>query len=248
MNQIEQQTLKLLNQCEGYYAICNLMGRYSYSVLTKEPELFEKYWCKEAPNPSMGFNDGFYVGYEAIAGYYQAMHELDLLRARCIQKAYPELAEKTPQEIYGIGSLIEDSLSTPIVRIAGDGQTAKGLWYYMLTDTDLEASGHQTYHQWGWLAVDFVLEDGAWKIWHMITTSDFRFRAGGTWGVPDEALPALPEYAELEGFQLPEPNVKKTLFEKFHAKRRLVAYPPYPVPYETFADTFSYGAEEGGNL
>ena len=248
MDHIEKQTLQLLNQCEGYYAICNLMGRHSYSVLTKEPDIFDKYWCRNAPDPSLGFNEGFYVGYEAVAGYYKAKDSLELLRSQCMQKAYPELAGQEPKDLYGIGSLVADNLSTPIVRVAGDGHTAKGLWYYMMADTDLEASGHQTYHQWGWLAADFILEDGQWKIWHMITTSDFRFRAGGTWGVPDGALPALPEFAALAEFAMPVPNVKKTLFEQFHSLRRLVAYPPYPVPYETFAETFSYGAEEGVTL
>jgi len=54
-------------------------------------------------------------------------------------------------------------------------------------------------------------------------------------------LPILPEYAAINDFKLPEPNVPMEVYEKWHARRVNVDYPGLPKPYATFAETFSYG-------
>ena len=246
MNELERKTLELTSWCEAYYEICNLMGRRSYDVLTRDPDIFQQYWCKNAPDPSFGVNEGYYLGYEAIREYYRAADEKERLKVSCMKKLYPGLEARSDRDLYGVGAVKADNLTTPIVQIAEDGQTAKGLWYYMLTDTNVDATGPQTYHQWGWIAADFIREDGKFRIWHMLTTRDFRFRAGGKWGTPDAPLPVVPELAPLAEFRMPEPNVKATLMEEYHGMRPLRAYPPMPVPYSTFSETFSYGPDEGG--
>ncbi len=239
----EFSTEQLTDRWEHYQEIVNLMGKRSFYTLWRmDDTIFNELWCKKAPDPSMGFNDGYYKGYEAIAGFYKATHDLAALKSRVVQDLYPEkLGKKSLEEIHGVGSLVAENLTTPLVEVAEDGKTAKGLWYYMMTDTDVSAAGPGTHHQWGWLGVDFVYEDGAWKIWHMITTHEFRIIAGKSWADEYVQKPVKPEFAAIAGFVFPQPNLPMTVYETYDFKRPIKPFPAPPKPYDTFKNTFSYG-------
>lgn len=221
----------------------NIMGKHTYYwIYCWSDKEWEDLWCKKAPDPCMGFNNGYYKGYEAISGYYKACRDLMELRTKLVKEANPEeFGDKTTEEIFGVGSLDVDNMTTPIIELADDMKTAKGLWYYMRGNTNYEANGINTDHQWGWVGVDFVYEDGAWKIWHMVFAEDLKFRAGTTWVTPAEPMPVAPEYAAIGDFKFPEPNVPGSIYELWHNRRKVVDFPGLPAPYTTFADTFSYG-------
>lgn len=228
---------------EHLRAIENIMGKLTnYGIYCWDEKIWEDLWCKKAPDPTLGFNNGYYKGYEAVAGYYKACRDLMEKRTELVKAANPEeFGDKTVEEIFGVGSLDVNNMTTPIIELAEDMQTAKGLWYYMRGDTNYDATGIATYHHWGWVGVDFVQEDGVWKIWHMVNAEDLNFRAGTTWVEPAEPLPVQPEYAALADFKMPEPNVPCDVYELWHDRRRTVDFPGVPQPYETFAETFSYG-------
>ena len=228
---------------EHLRAIENIMGKITYyGIYCWDQKIYEDFWCKKAENPCLGFNNGWYQGYEAIEGYYDARMARMMARTEAVKAANPEeFADKTPEEIFGVGSLDVSNMTTPIIELAEDMQTAKGLWYYMEGDTNYDETGIATYHHWGWVGVDFVIEDGQWKIWHMVFAEDLDFRAGETWVEARKEKPVLPEYAALAEIKLPEPNVPAEVYEKWHDRRRQVDFPGVPQPYTTFADTFSYG-------
>jgi hypothetical protein len=61
-------------------------------------------------------------------------------------------------------------VTTPVIEVAGDGKTAKGVW--IATGTRTEARpGQKPEGCWAWLkyGADFVKEDGIWKFWHFQT-------------------------------------------------------------------------------
>lgn len=236
-------TEQLVERWEQYQSIVNLMGRRSFRNLWKmEDAVFEEYWCKEAPDPSLGFNDGYYKGYESVTGYFKALHELNEIRAKAVQSANNDkLGKKSLDDLYGVGSCNPDNLTTPLVEIAEDNKTAKGLWYSLMTETDYTEAGCTTYHKWGWVAVDFVNEHGQWKIWHLIQTEDFKAIAGQNWAKGSTSKPADPQYAAIGAYKFPKPNVPMNVYEHFSSKRALKAFPEAPVAYNTFAETFSYG-------
>lgn len=235
-------TEELTYRWECSREIENLMGRRTFlGALRQSGKMYDEHWCKKAPDPSLGFNDGYYQGYEAVEGYYRAVEDLTKLKTELVKKANPQLADKSDEEIYGIGSLVVNNLTTPIIEIASDFKTAKGLWYYMQGETDYFSSGAGTFHRWGWLGADFVNEDGEWKIWHMIIAEDLLHRAGTSWAEPQPVKPVLPEYAAIDDFKLPEPNVPKVVYERWYNKRRINPFPEVPQPYDAFAETFSYG-------
>jgi hypothetical protein len=92
----------------------------------------------------------------------------------------PGVSWRTPRGVEGIAavkarlkgsgrenptSLREHSLLTPIIEIAGDGQTAKGVWdSFGPSISGIDAPGYLMWMKYG---VDFIREDGQWKIWHM---------------------------------------------------------------------------------
>ncbi|MBR2716422.1 MAG: hypothetical protein IKD79_01635, partial [Oscillospiraceae bacterium] len=78
-------------------------------------------------------------------------------------------------------------------------------------------------------------------IWHMQYLQDVLRPSGGKWtGEPKKYRPR-PEWAEAESFRLLEPNVRTPLRAPYTADRPFAPSPRLPEPYETFADTFSYG-------
>lgn len=70
-----------------------------------------------------------------------------------------------PDEVPTPGVLRIHAMFSPVIEIAGDGKTAKGVWDSFGPNVpDPDAIGG-----WLWLkyAVDFVREGGRWKIWHL---------------------------------------------------------------------------------
>jgi hypothetical protein len=63
------------------------------------------------------------------------------------------------------GQLHMHSMFTPVIEIAADGKTAQGVWDSFGPSVQTVAAGT------GWLwvkyGVDFIKEDGQWKIWHL---------------------------------------------------------------------------------
>lgn len=245
MNKAMLSAEELVGRWEERREIKNLMGRYAVSFLLKrEKDMFADFWsCRE--DVSMGLNDGWYVGRSAIAEWFAAIHRATSLKAKLLKEDLPEkLAEEDDAKLYGIGDFDVKPLGTPVIELADDLKTAKGVWYSQGSKADVTASGPVSYWTFGVFAVDFVCEDGAWKIWHLQYLEDVKCLCGQSWAEPEKPFPELPAYAALKEERLPEPTVKTTLREYYSPSRPLAKLPPLPVPYTTFADTFSYGYEK----
>ncbi|MFT3905656.1 MAG: nuclear transport factor 2 family protein [Steroidobacteraceae bacterium] len=70
-----------------------------------------------------------------------------------------------PAESLEGGSLHVHSMLTPVIEVAADGQTAKGVW----DSFGPNISSASEIGNWLWVkyGVDFTKEDGVWKIWHL---------------------------------------------------------------------------------
>ena len=85
------------------------------------------------------------------------------------------------------GKLILHETTTPIIEVAGDGQTAKGFWLMAGVESgladpknvgvmpenlyeppDKSVDGQRVWAHWVWCqyGLDFLKQDGEWKIWH----------------------------------------------------------------------------------
>ena len=88
------------------------------------------------------------------------------------------LRHRTP-----VGKLILHATTTPVIEVAADGETAKGVWLMAGTESGLtdpevakefpdmyspgEVQGKKVWAHWVWCkyAIDFLKQDGEWKIW-----------------------------------------------------------------------------------
>ena len=235
-------TEQLVQRWEDQRNIKNLMGKYcNIVILNREGEIPERFWSARE-DISLGFNEGFYVGQTAVNGYYAAVRRRNLLVAQLLQKRFPEqLGGKSDEEIYGIGPFKVKPLSSPVIEVAADGKTAKGLWHCQGAYNDVETCGPVANWTWGYFAADFVRAEDGWKIWHLSYTNDVDCICGQSWGKEKQPLPELPEFAELGEFKYPEYTVSKTIRTLYTPVRPHTDAPRIPEPYNTFADTFSYG-------
>lgn len=144
--------------------------------------------------------------------------------SRQLKGLYPD-----DPDVEGRNGLLDlRALASPIIEVAGDGQTAKGLWLVPGTQTfcSRQVGGPEAHWYWCKLAMDFVLENGAWKIWHFWTVPCFSAPYDKSWVEAGPGSPAAPNPYTIHD-SYPHP-------------------PRPPKPYQTFADTFSY--ETGGTV
>lgn len=233
---------ELLSRWEARREIQNIMGKLSQSYLMmEEAQIYERWWSRRE-DVCLGVNSGWYNGADAVKGYYDALGGKIALASDIIAKTFPEkLAGKTKEELYGVGQIGIKPIDTFIIEIAGDGQTAKGIWSLHGTYADITPSGPVSYWDWGYYCVDFVCEDSAWKIWHMMDLKDINNPTGGDWTEEPLSFPEDANFAPMKDFVFPQPNVPAVLREEYYVGRPFTETPPLPVPYETFAETFSYG-------
>ena len=229
MNAPEYTDLQLMQRVWDVETVKKLAAKHAYYLANdwREKEL-EELWVtgEEAKKTaSFGRNWGYYVGMDAIRDYYVTAHN--------------EKLDALPGQHRGDGCLFHHPISTGLVHEAYDGNTARGLWYCISQET-LPTSVTQADARWYMekLAIDFLKEDGQWKIWHVVVATDLQSEAGANYmeqpvDLPDQDNPAFVEFGT------------PTLSMRVHNERYnwLDNYPPAPVPYQTFNEDNSYGPE-----
>ena len=233
---------KMLTLLEWRRDLRNIMGRISadYSV-REEAACYDRYFSRRE-DVCLGVNEGWYAGAEAVKGYYEALGREIALVSKLVQKDFPEkLGDKSDAEIYGVGAMTYLPFDSQIIEIADDQQTAKGLWNIRGSYSRMTVSGPVAYWWFGWAAVDFIYEEGQWKIWHLQLLKNLDCQCGTAFGAEPQQFEPVAAYAELADFHMPEPNIPTPVLANYYPGRPHVTSPAMPVPYETFADTFSYG-------
>lgn len=221
----------------------NLMGKLCYTILLKqEDQMISRFWSAQE-DICLGTNRGWYLGREAVSGYYSAVYRHTAEATAFLKKEFPDRMEKlTEQEQFGAGSMDVKPMDTAVIEIAGDGESARGIWYSRGTYNDLTPQGPLAFWELGIYACDFVREDGQWKVLHLLQLTDIHTPGGRSWGDPKpEPFPNLPEFDGAVPFTAPEPTVPEVLREAYYPGRPFAPLPEPPVPYETLSETFSYG-------
>ena len=192
VEEVYSMARKALDQQE----IQNIMSWHvMYHCYGLHREEVEELWVQEPENQataSFGQNQGFYVGYDAIWKAYVEAHDTSWLTSakRYCENNGIDISGMTDEEILekygGVGQLLLHVTTTSIIEVAEDGQTAKCFWYSpgMISET-----GQNANTIWEAYGVDFVKENGEWKIWHLHMFTDFMGSfyidlGGNTGGMP----------------------------------------------------------------
>jgi len=242
------------------WAIQNTMSRHEfYHAAIRNLEEIDTFWVSRT-GPfarSATFSSPGWVmnGIETVRrAYGQRSHSDAELALDAIRKVDPSITA----EDYGAGSeWVMHTSTTPIIEIAGDGKTAKGVWYSpgigLMGRTDnskIGVTGTLFYEKYGG---DFVKENGVWKIWHLQMAYDF------TPSLPQEMVDAI--LASLGNMAAPAADATRSpgreagersaampegfskpiySYPGYSPRRHSVIYPQLPQPYYTFSETFNY--------
>lgn len=225
--------------------IQDLMSRHAwyYSAGQHQRELDELF-AKDKPDLSFGTNAGYWIGYASIKKAYVDWFNITAARdLAALSRRHPEI-KNVPQNLLA-GTSMMHTITTPLIVVAADGKTAKGLFYSpgQVTQTPL---GQPT-AGWMWerYAIDFTKDSGEWRIWHFNVFTDFSVEPGGDWSQekkmgtklvvqPGEVLPW--EDPNAPKFDLPMETYQSYGIGVVRSEK-----PRVPVPYRTFSETFSYG-------
>lgn len=123
-------------------AVSNLMGRYSHDLTIFGLSVFPELFALKTPGVSWKVPLGL-EGPELVK-FFEGF------------KAMPRTTQP--------GSLHMHTMFSPVIEIAADGKTAMGTWDAFGPDI---ASPEKTFWLQNKYGVDFIKEDGEWKIWRL---------------------------------------------------------------------------------
>ena len=205
--------------------IKDLMGRRAvYSANEERDRELNELWVSEPQHmatASFGRNTGYYVGLDAIRDYYVESHRRRIA------------------SLGGVGYMECHAVSSPYVRLAEDGQSARGLWYSIGQETYPGPDGTvKALWVHDKVAADFLLEEDGWKIWHLVLSNDVWHPAG----VPMGAMPVkLPPEMDWIAQEFGTPTVPMQVHNPLYLWSD--DYPAMPKPYRTMDAANSYGPE-----
>lgn len=201
--QHENERLQAINE------IMNLVGRYAVvhtpSSMARSIDLF----ALEQPDVSVEIAMwGVFIGPDQV------------------RKMYGGMSEGTARP----GAMFEHQFTTPMIQVAKDGKTAKGLWFSPGHETPPDENGNPVAKWcWGKYGADFIKEDGEWKIWHFHFYDTFMCPFDKDWVQTPQ--PPLGTIEEHPGRKPDKPPTVRSSYFPDQVRRPI---PEYPEPYDTW--------------
>jgi hypothetical protein len=159
----ESMTLEQrLARIEAYIDIQNLMSRYAfYHTANRHLDCVELY-ALETEGTWSEMTWGRYCGREGLMRLYPGFHVW---------------IDGDPA-----GKMHVHTPCSPVIEVAADCKTARGIWVAPGHETCAHASSTPQ-AAWCWMKYDcdFIVENGEWKIWHMRTPGIFMTPYDAPW-------------------------------------------------------------------
>jgi hypothetical protein len=215
---IEETIKSLKHEIERLQAvneIQNLMGTYEYlHTANLHKEVMELY-AKKAPGVRVYWGEqGYWEGPDAPK--------------RCWSNL-----ERMGNDTTGMMAI--HPVTTPVIVVAGDGKTAKGVWIGTGFVASVRDGKPGAMWEWDKYGVDFIKEDGKWKFWHFHIYRVIKANWDETWAQQFEKGPIVMNYPpELKP---DKPGVDDNPYLP-DTKQLLVPKPPEP--YETWDPKMMY--------
>jgi hypothetical protein len=238
-----EEVKKVAQRALDIHEIQNVMSKHEYyHAVGKHKEEIDDLWAHKTPGASFEAGDvGMTEGIEEVERIYVEGNKLrGKQQLEEIRKLFPQIEDKEENEF--IGNTVMHTLTTPVIEVAGDGKTAKGVWVSPGHLTAMRGGKLQAFWFWERYGADFVKEDGQWKIWHLRVYTDFLTPYEKSW--VENSLEPAPPHVEPEGFPKPNRPPTSPAYQEYSPTTRLQFEPRLPEPYRTFSETFSYGPPE----
>ena len=198
---------------EAVHEIQNLMGRYSFWHTANMHRECLSLFAMKTPDVRAEMMWGVYEGPESLERLYPGFHVWVDGDAKGVMHMH--------------------TLTTPVIEVAADGQTARGVWISPGHETMSFSTGEDRDPEahWGWCkyGCDFIREDGEWKIWHLHVFGIFLAPYDRSWvEQPEDMVDAPPMLDEHK------PDRPPTTHWQYRPDRVYVNEPAPPSPYTTF--------------
>lgn len=199
-----------LDRLIAIHEIQNQMSRYEYFHVAGLDEEVIALFAQKTPGTKLELNRGVYEGIEGVRKFVHATAKGEGDR---------------------IGHLHLHTLTTPVIEIAEDGQTAQGVWISPGVETAPGQNGEFT-ADWSWLkyGVDFAKENGEWKFWHFHIYRIFSAPYDKSWV---EVPPPVPKTA-------PEADRAATFYGGYSTTAAPENVPAPPRPYATWDESRAF--------
>ncbi|MBE6991869.1 MAG: nuclear transport factor 2 family protein [Ruminococcaceae bacterium] len=234
--------------------IKNVMALHIYyHCYARQIEELEDIWVQKPENKktaSFGQSRGYMLGYDKIMQAY-GINNLNNQKKALAEAIANDPTIEDCEDNLGLGQSFVHAITTPYIELAGDGQTAQGVWYTPGHTSGSDRHGYM-YEKY---FIDFIKEDGEWKIWHLFVGTDFSTPPGEGFGGPTELEREKNPPPPGQGFPggpppgggNKEPDPYYFSCDAYTMKFNYCHQKPLPKPYWTFSETRSYGpdGEEG---
>jgi hypothetical protein len=193
-----------LEYLEDVNAIQKLQAKYLHSLFTQRYENIPALFALDKPDVSVEFSDsGVYRGGDSVRGLYKAF----------------EATRNAP------GFFLMHLAVDPYIEIAKDGQSAKSHW---LSPGVSNSARNGSSWIWGPYYVDYVKENGAWKIHHSNLAPLFRNPYNYSWN-------DAPNHGSVNGQLAVKPDEPGTIYRPFNEVKKepnmFRNNPDLPEPY-----------------
>lgn len=152
---------RLTARADAYRRIQNVISGFTYYLRAQDQQgAFTQYW---SAREDIAF--GAAEGRQAVIDFLITNTQKEKNRRQeIVHRIY---GEPICPEHDGIGDLESRAVTAPYIIVAGDLQTAQGLWFSPAVKAQVGEDGRlQARYLQERLAVDFIHENGLWKIWH----------------------------------------------------------------------------------
>jgi hypothetical protein len=232
--QLLEQQNKRIQVLEDVREIANIMGRYIYKhEVHKDAEFLNSIFANRDDISWEVANFGVFYGKKGVKRTLDA--HSGIMEGKDRKQAPPPMEHP--------GGMIMHTLTTPVIEIAGDGKTAKGVWISPGHETGIDDVTGKLRGQWCWTkyGCDFIKEDGKWKLWHYHVYRIFRTPYDMDWTEEYESKREATRKAQTPALPGMTPDFPTTYDNPYTTKYVEQMIPAPPEPYETFDKATSYG-------
>lgn len=258
MEKLLEKALYEAERAKAYGEIQKVWATHAYCYSAEEQRFeLDHFWAKEHDDIMYSHGPYAYVGRDLVYEYYAAGNEkMNAGKLKLMHALYPDQIADIPENL-GIGDMVINIQSTPYIEIAKDNKTAKGIFYnvHFQSEIDLEGQPTAAKHA-GWNlqkdVVDFVKESDGWKIWHFAASPE----VGGNLDINVQGrMHAAPPPEDVEAGEDKKPRHGRTIPGTFPKMNRVIEPLPYqdtysamrvaqfspklPMPYETWDESMS---------
>jgi len=204
-----------LQRVQDFQEIQNIMGRYAYVTMAADEERRYTLFAKKAKGVRVYFGE---------QGYFEGVGQDPPKRAWVGM-----FKERSPA-----GRMTIHAPICPVIEIAGDGKTAKGVWLGLglLAMKDRKTGEPSGAWEWDKYGVDFIKENGKWKIWHFHI---YRLLHG--WNLDEKWKDQFAKPEPALRMKMDGPAIDDNPYRPDTVQRLA---PKPPEPYETWTDTTMY--------